>query len=278
MEVYLEIFDLPICIESNSHQFLQDFSRVFHHFRVISPNPRPENGASFHVSIDHICTIAHGNHTIYQSPNYRYILEYLEYRIYNLLIDKLADYYLIHAGAISHNNKAILLPARSGSGKTTLIASLLKNGFKYLSDEIAIICPKSLMVQPFPRSLNIKTGSLPLLTNFEPEMELINKKDINVEDKIHHVLVRNSSIHPVDRAIHTKSIIFVRYRPRADCTLREITKASSVFEIVKCSFNQYLFKERGIALLDKVVRDCKCYQLQFNSLGEAVRLITQIAG
>lgn len=273
MEAHFQIFNFPICIKSNSQQFLQDFGSIFHYFKVTRPNSDLDNGTSFHVSINHISTITDGNQTIYQSPNYQYILEYLEYEIYNLLIDKLTNYYLIHAGVVGFDHKAILFPAQSGSGKTTLIASLLKNGFKYLSDEIAIIEPQTLIVHPFPKPLNIKIGSLPLFTNFEPEMELINKRDTGIEDKIHHVLVRNGSIHPVDKPIPIKSIIFVQYKPKVDCRLRRISKACTIFELVKCSFNQYLFKEKGIDLIDRLVATCECYQLQFNHLDEAMKLI-----
>jgi len=272
-EAHFQMFNLSIRMTSNSQRFLQDFGDILHYFKASRPNCDLDNGASFHVSIDHISTITDGNQTIYQSPNYQYILEYLEYEIYNLLIDKLSNCYLIHAGVVGFDHKAILFPAQSGSGKTTLIASLLKNGFKYLSDEIAIIDPGTLMVSPFPKPLNIKIGSLPLFKDFEPEMELINKRDIGIEDKIHHVLVNNGSIHPADKLIPIKSIIFVQYKPKVDCKLEQISKARTIFELTKCSFNQYLFKEKGIDLLDKLVGTCECYQLQFNHLDEAVELI-----
>lgn len=273
MEAYFKIFNIPVSIKSNFPKFLKDFGSIFHYFKVTRPNLDLDDGTSFHVSIDHTSTIAYGNHIIYQSSSYRYIVEYLEYQIYNLLIDRLSDYYLIHGGVVSHNNKAILLPARSGGGKTTLIAALLKNGFRYLTDEIAVIEPQTSTVHPFPKPLNIKIGSLPLFRDFEPQMELINKRDINVKDKIHHVVVNNDSIHPLDKPIPIKSIIFVQYDPRADCRLRQISKACTVFELTKCSFNQYLFNEKGIDLLDRLVATCECYQLQFNHLDKAVKLI-----
>lgn len=273
MEAYFKIFNIPVSIKSNSQQFLQDFGNIFYYFKVTRPNFDLDDSASFHVSIDHTSTIAHRNRVIYQSANYQYLLEYLEYQIYNLLIDKLSNYYLIHAGVVSYNNKAILLPARAGGGKTTLIASLLKNGFRYLTDEIAIIDFHTLKVYPFPKPLNIKIGSLPLFPNFEPEMELINKRNINIKDKIHHVLVNNGSIHPVDNPIPIKSTIFIQYKPKVDCRLRRISKACTIFELVKCSFNQYLFKEKGIDLIDRLVATCECYQLQFNHLDEAMKLI-----
>jgi HprK-related kinase A len=276
MEVHFKILDFPFCIKSNSKRFLQDFGDILHYFKAARPDSDQDNGTSFQVSIDHLSTITDGNRIIYQSPNYRYILEYLEYEIYNLLIDKLTNYYLIHAGVVSYHNKAILFPAQSGSGKTTLIAGLLKNGFRYLTDEIAVIEPQTLLVYPFLKPLNIKMGSLPLFANFEPEMELINKRDIGVKDKIHHVLVRNGSIHPADKPIPAGDIIFVQYDPRAKCRLTPISRVNTIFDMAKCSFNQYRFKEKGIDILHSLVRRCRCYQLKFSQVGKAVDLIETV--
>ena len=180
MEAHFKIFDLPIRIESNTDQFLEDFGNIFHYFKVARPNPDLNNGISFRVSIDHKSSIDCGNDVIYRSSDYRYILEYIEYRIYTLLIDRLSNYYLIHAGVVALNDKAIVLPASSGGGKTTLIAGLIKNGFRYLTDEIGVIDPHTLEVYPFLKPLNMKIGSLPLFDNFEPEMKLIDENQITI--------------------------------------------------------------------------------------------------
>ena len=158
-----KIFDLLIRVESNSNQLIEDFCNIFHYFKVSGNNPDLNNGISFHVSIDHTSTIACGRDVMYRSSDYRYILEYLEYKIYTLLIHRLSNYYLIHAGVVAHKDKAILLPANSGGGKTTLIAGLIKNGFRYLTDEMCVIEPLTLKVYPFLKPLNMKIGSLPLL-------------------------------------------------------------------------------------------------------------------
>lgn len=278
MEAYFKILNFPIRIESNSDQFLHDFGSIFHYFKVTGPNLDLDSGTSFRVSIDHTSTIACGNDIIYRSSDYRYILEYLEYDIYNLLVDRLSDYYLIHAAVVAHNNKAIVLPARSGGGKTTLIAALLKSHFRYLTDEIGVIDPHTLKVHPFPKPLNIKIGSLSLFEDFGPEMEVIKKNEINIEDKIHHVLVKRSSIHPVDNPLPVGDIIFVEYDPRGKSRLTPISRANAIFELARCSFNQYRFKGKGIDILDGLVRGCECYELKFTEIGKGVNLIRERFG
>ena len=276
MIVHFQIFDIPIRIESNSHQFLHDVGNIFHYFKVTRPNLDLDNGTAFRVSIDHTSTIACGNDMIYQSSDYRYILEYLEYTIYTLLVDRLRDYYLIHAGVVAHDDKAILLPGRSGGGKTTLIAGLLKNSFRYLTDEIGVIDPHTLEVYPFPKPLNMKIGSLSLFDNFQPEMEVIKKNEMSIEDKIHHVFVNSGSVRAIDKPVAVGDIVFVRYNPNEKSTLTSISRANAIFELARCSFNHYRFKEKAIEILESLVRGCQCYQLKFSQVGEAVNLLKDL--
>lgn len=275
-KLHFKILNLPIRIESNSDQFLQDVGNIFHYFKVFRPNPDVNDGSSFCVSIDQTSTITFGNDIIYRSPHYRYILEYFEYKIYTLLINRFSDYYLIHAGVVAHDNKAILLPGRSGGGKTTLIAGLLKNGFRYLTDEIGIIDPHTLRVYPFPKPLNMKIGSLSLFDNFEPEMEVIKKNEMSIVDKIHHVFVNSGSVQVIDKPVAVGDIVFVRYNPNDKSTLTTISRANAIFELAKCSFNHYRFKEKGIEILESLVRGCRCYQLRFADAGKAVGLLKEL--
>ena len=276
MIAHFKISHLPISVESESRRFLHDFCNIFHYFKVARPNLDLNNGISFRVSIDHTSTIACGSDVIYRSSDYRYIPEYLEYKIYTLLIDRLSNYYLIHAGVVAHNDKAIVLPASPGGGKTTLIAGLIKNGFTYFTDEIGIIDPHTLEVYPFLKPLNMKIGSLPLFDNFEPEMELIDENEMSIEDKIHHVFVKSASVQTINKPVAVGKIVFVRYNPNEKSTLTPISRANAIFEMAKCSFNQYRFKDEGIAILDRLARGCECYQLKFDHVGNAVDLLKSL--
>jgi len=46
---------------------------------------------------------------------------------------------LLHANVIQYKEKAILFAGNSGTGKSTLTALLIKNGFKFVSDDIALV-------------------------------------------------------------------------------------------------------------------------------------------
>ena len=65
------------------------------------------------------------------------------------------DLFFLHAGAVATPNGAVLLVGDSGAGKSTLTWSLVRDGLRYMSDELA---PVSLdaCVHPYPRALSLK--------------------------------------------------------------------------------------------------------------------------
>jgi hypothetical protein len=57
----------------------------------------------------------------------------------------------------------VVLAAQSRMGKTTLTLELVSRGCGFLSDEIACLDPESGLLEPFPRKINLKTGSREML-------------------------------------------------------------------------------------------------------------------
>lgn len=64
----------------------------------------------------------------------------------------------VHAGAVAHDGKAIIIPGDSFSGKTTLVEALVRRGAAYFSDEFAVIDADGL-VHPFAKPLSIRINN-----------------------------------------------------------------------------------------------------------------------
>ena len=65
------------------------------------------------------------------------------------------DHIFVHAGAVEHEGRAMVLPGATQAGKTTLVAALVRAGAIYLSDEFAPIDTAGL-VHPYARPLSIR--------------------------------------------------------------------------------------------------------------------------
>jgi hypothetical protein len=82
-------------------------------------------------------------------------LEVLEREIRLRVALDAPDFLFVHAGAVGHDGRAIVIPGRTFSGKTTLVAALVRAGARYYSDEFAVFDEHGL-VHPFAKPLSLR--------------------------------------------------------------------------------------------------------------------------
>lgn len=70
------------------------------------------------------------------------------------------DVWVLHAGAVALNGRALLLLGESWAGKTTLASALAARGGALLSDDYAPVRASDLRVLPFPRALGVRTAGV----------------------------------------------------------------------------------------------------------------------
>ncbi len=66
-----------------------------------------------------------------------------------------SDFLFVHCGVASSDDRLCLFPGRSYCGKSTLIKELVRCGWRYYSDEFAVIDLEGL-VHAFPRQLSLR--------------------------------------------------------------------------------------------------------------------------
>ena len=81
-----------------------------------------------------------------------FMFRLLEWQTNTFLGERVDDYLLLHAGALSKNGEGLILPAPSESGKTSLTMALTRRGFGYMSDEFGVVdaVGEGRMLHPFP--------------------------------------------------------------------------------------------------------------------------------
>ncbi len=88
----------------------------------------------------------------------------IEYLFHLALIELLRrrDLYTVHATALEKNGRGILIPGNSGRGKTTSFISLLRSGYRYLSDDHPLFRDAGDHVEllPFPIKINVTEDTI----------------------------------------------------------------------------------------------------------------------
>ena len=74
------------------------------------------------------------------------------------ILAELTSHYLVHAGCVSRDGRAVVISGASGLGKSTLTAHLAARGWTLLSDEFAPIRRRSRTVDPYPLRVGLRPG------------------------------------------------------------------------------------------------------------------------
>lgn len=153
---YYKFFDTNLVFKTNLGTVNEEFQKIYGYFKMSSAFSGNSIVCSLIKNDDSYCIDI-------KSPRYstHYTMSggisadaYLA--MFSPIIYEVRDYFLIHAGSLATKNKGgIIISAPCGFGKTTLTMGLLKEGFGFLSDELAPINRHTGLVHPYPRGMGV---------------------------------------------------------------------------------------------------------------------------
>ena len=159
---WFRFFDIWVQVRSDLPDMLNLVDTMFAGF-AIPDDQRP--------AVDHASAEASSNVlicSVFDSPGERIQiqLEGRDYRIerrdavglaylvlFQATLRRIRSHLLLHAGALEHQGRGVLLVGDSGAGKSTLVWHLVHRGFRLLSDDIGAVRLSDGLLTPFPRSL-----------------------------------------------------------------------------------------------------------------------------
>ena len=103
-------------------------------------------------------------------------------------------YLMLHAAAVEHRGRVLLLPAPPGSGKSTLCAALVGRGWRLFSDEFGLLRPADGRLQPLPRAAPLKNASIEVIRTFAPSLSLGPRYDKTRKGTVVHVFPPTESL------------------------------------------------------------------------------------
>ena len=219
-----------VLVRSTSPEFAVQARRLFCQFR-----PEPADGAKADLTLSFLLgTTAKGINSgslhqcysgctaIGRTTSFYQLFRQLEWQLNLFVVLGVNDRYLMHAGAVSRDGIGLVFPGQSGSGKSVLTMSLLLQGYRYLSDELAVIDPASGELHPFPKPFGIKDISVCTALAHRQELWWGPKSGENMDDgSSWYVDPEDISLNSVGGPVPVRDIVFPRYDPSARPGLEE---------------------------------------------------------
>lgn len=176
----------------------------------------------------------------------------------------------IHAAVLEKDGGAVLLPAPPGSGKSTLCAALMLNGWRLLSDEMALLDPVTGFVTPAPRPVSLKNASIDVIRQRSRGLNFGPPAHDTLKGTVAHMEVSPDSLARAHIPAMPAWVIFPQYSKGVPLTVGDHPKSQALVELASNSFNHHVHGRAGFEALAQLIERCDCHDLQYSSLDEAL--------
>ncbi|MEN8202836.1 MAG: hypothetical protein ABFS28_09595 [Bacteroidota bacterium] len=189
---------------------------------------------------------------------------------------------VIHAASVSLGNRAVMFPARSGGGKSTLASLMMAHGCSLLSDDFTPIALNG-GIHSFPGSISLKSGSLPVLESYFPElMETRESQSPSKEEAVRYLRPQQPeypanggfSYAELASSVQVHAIVFVQYKSQKACELERISNLTALNDFLTESWlpDDARVSEKFLDWFFEI----PCYTLHYGDNLKAVELILSL--
>lgn len=182
---------------------------------------------------------------------------------------------IIHAAVLEKDGKAVLFPAPPGSGKSTLTAWLAFNGWRLLSDEMALMIPGSQTVVPFVRPICLKNRSITLAKSWFPSANFSTIAKNTHKGDVVHLSPPSHSWDNNTVPAQVVAIVFPRYDKNEALTVTQLNQAQAFSALAENAFNFSLGGQAGFETIVQLVEKSQCYEACYNDVAELAEFLTQ---
>ena len=170
--------------------------------------------------------------------------------------------------------RIITLGGMPGSGKSSLTAMLVHEGFRYFSDEVALIERTTFQVAPVPLAFCAKDTGWDLMARYYPEILTRPTHRRNDGKIVRYFAPPVAALQQTSAPV--SHIIFPRYVKDAPTELEPVARPEAVRRLMEecMSLRQRLTNDNVQALLGWI-GGIDCYALTFSSLERAAELVTR---
>jgi len=188
------------------------------------------------------------------------------------------DYQIIHAAVLAHGDRALVMPAKPGAGKSTLCCALAHRGWRFLSDEFALLRPADGRVEPIPRPIGLKNESVDVIRRFAPEAQIGPLWRETQKGNVAHVRPPADAVARMDESAQPAWVVFPTWAAGTPARWEEHGKAEAVLRVADHSLNYPIMGEQGFDMLVRLADECACLEFEYGDLDEAIAAFDELAG
>ncbi len=179
-------------------------------------------------------------------------------RIVHHVANEANKHHCLHAGAVSHAGRALVMPAASGCGKSFLTLWLVSQGFEYITDEMVLIDDAS-GIDGIARPIQIKTRGLQAVDSLIDSLENIYE---GIQSNAVPVSCLRGRVTALER--HELGIIlFPEFKPGAGYSFSRLSASTAGLKIMGNHINARNLVGHGFSSVMELVRASPCYALEY---------------
>lgn len=153
--------------------------------------------------------------------------------------------FCVHAAAVSKDNIGFLFPGRSGSGKTTISISLVKSGYKFLSDDYPLLRSNdsNFEILAFPQRLKIRNDTL---KQYSELIAYAKKKKINRVRPF--IDISEVFLGCLTEKVEAVFLVFPNLTNSLKTSYLKISKKEALKKLLPCMYDPFSNFEPSVAL------------------------------
>lgn len=180
---------------------------------------------------------------------------------------------VIHSAVVERAGKALVMPGQPGSGKSTLCAALALGGWRLLSDELTIVAQSDGLVQAVPRPISLKGASIGLIGSRFPCGDMTVPVSGTVKGSIAYARPASAAVAAGNKPAPIGYVVFPRFRSGAELAFEPLSRAATLTELMKNTFNVGLLGADGFEALARAIAHAQCYAVEYGDLASIMQWV-----
>lgn len=281
-QLVVQIGRFQVCLRSRISSLVEDFSRLYQDYQLCDPRCIPD----FHVTLE-----APPGLRRWYRPQVRFYLDantafkplpldqafaMFEWGLNWCIASNSHQFLNLHAAVVARDDKAVILPGSPGSGKSTLCAALVNEGWRLLSDEMALVGVEDGLLYPVPRPVSLKNASIDVIAGRYSTAEFGRTVADTIKGTVTHMRAPAKSVIASDVPARAACVLFPKWQLGSATVLEDISRAETLIHAAENSFNYHVLGEQAFNLLGDLVSTSRCCRLTYEDLDEAIPLIGEL--